>query len=99
SMPRVVRHSSRCYERCYDRLWIVHCLSTHLVMTNTRAELLRLLGELSDAAPDLRLGQLVANVASLALGAKPEAVWDAEDEQSSRRREAALGEVPASRDE
>ena len=50
-------------------------------MTNTRGELPRLLGELSDAAPELRLGQLVANVATLALGAKPEAVWDAEDEQ------------------
>jgi len=48
-------------------------------MTTTRNELLRLVGELSDEAPELRLGQLVANMATLALGAKAEAVWDAED--------------------
>ena len=48
-------------------------------MTNTRSQLLRLIGELSDEAPDLRLGQLVANLATLALGAKTEAIWDAED--------------------
>lgn len=49
-------------------------------MTTPREELLRLLAELSDEAPDLRLGQLVANLATLAQGAKVEAVWDAEDE-------------------
>jgi hypothetical protein len=48
-------------------------------MTTEREQLLRLLGELSEKAPDLRLGQLVANLATLALGAKTEAVWDAED--------------------
>ena len=32
-------------------------------------------------APDLRLGQLVANLATLAQGAKVEAIWDAEDEE------------------
>lgn len=50
-------------------------------MTNQRDELLRLMGELSEAAPNLRFGQLVANLATLALGAKPEAVWDVEDEE------------------
>ncbi len=44
-----------------------------------REELLRLLAELSAAAPHLRLGQLVANLATLARGARVEAVWDAED--------------------
>jgi hypothetical protein len=48
-------------------------------MTTTRDQLLHLLGELSEEAPELRLGQLLANLATLALGAKPEAVWDAED--------------------
>lgn len=47
----------------------------------TREELLRLLADLSEHAPDLRLGQLVANLATLAHGAKVEAVWDAEDEE------------------
>lgn len=50
-------------------------------MTTTREELLAYLTELSDAAPDLRLGQLMANLATLAQGAKVEAIWDAEDEE------------------
>lgn len=47
----------------------------------TREELLACLSELSEVAPDLRLGQLVANLATLAQGAKVEAIWDAEDEE------------------
>jgi hypothetical protein len=50
-------------------------------MTTTRSELLRLLGELSEEAGELRFGQLVANLATLAQGAKVEAIWDAEDEE------------------
>jgi hypothetical protein len=50
-------------------------------MTPTRKELLSCLTELSEVAPDLRLGQLVANLATLAQGAKVEAIWDAEDEE------------------
>lgn len=58
---------------------------THpIAMTSDREQLLRSLAELSEAAPDLRLGQMLANLATLALGAKPEAVWDAEDEQLLR---------------
>ncbi|HLW64767.1 MAG TPA: hypothetical protein VKS79_05555 [Gemmataceae bacterium] len=44
-------------------------------------ELLAALAELSETAPELRLGQLVANIATLAHGAKVEAIWDAEDEE------------------
>ena len=50
-------------------------------MTESRRQLLNLLTELSDSAPDLRLGQMIANLATLAQGAKPEAVWDAEDDE------------------
>ena len=50
-------------------------------MTESRKELLRLLAELSEADAELRLGQLIANLATLAQGAKPEAVWDAQDEE------------------
>ena len=49
-------------------------------MTTQREELLRLIAELSDQAPDLRLGQLIANLATLAKGAQVEAIWDAEDD-------------------
>jgi hypothetical protein len=48
-------------------------------MTTAREELLACLGELSEVAPNLRLGQLVANVGTLAQGAKVEAIWDPED--------------------
>jgi hypothetical protein len=51
------------------------------MMTAQRKELLGLLGELSEQAPHLRLGQLTANLATLARGAKTEALWDAEDEE------------------
>jgi hypothetical protein len=56
--------------------------------TATRSELMLVLTELGELAPDLRLGQMVANVATLALGAKVEAVWDAEDAEmlSAARR-------------
>jgi hypothetical protein len=50
-------------------------------MTTTRTELLNCLSELSETAPNLRLGQLVANLATLAQGAKAEAIWDADDEE------------------
>jgi hypothetical protein len=50
-------------------------------MTPTRSELLKLLGELSEQTGELRFGQLVANLATLAQGAKVEAIWDAEDEE------------------
>lgn len=49
-------------------------------MTTTRSELLQLLGQLSEEAGELRFGQLVANLATLAYGANVEAIWDAEDE-------------------
>lgn len=49
--------------------------------TSTRTELLRLLAELSAVAPEQRFGQMVANLATLAQGAKVEAIWDAEDNE------------------
>ena len=48
---------------------------------STRSELLTLIAELGAAAPDLRLGQLLANVATLARGTSGAAVWDAEDDE------------------
>lgn len=50
-------------------------------MNSTRVELLRFLADLSAADPDLRFGQMLANLATLAIGAKPEAVWDVEDKE------------------
>ena len=51
------------------------------MINSSRQELLALIAELSQCAPDQRLGQLIANLATLARGAKVEAVWDAEDDE------------------
>jgi hypothetical protein len=51
------------------------------MISPSRQELLALIAELSQCAPHQRLGQLVANLATLARGAKVEAVWDAEDDE------------------
>jgi hypothetical protein len=49
--------------------------------SETRRELLRVLDELSTQCPDVRFGQLIANLATLAKGPTVEAIWDAEDEE------------------
>lgn len=64
----------------------------------TRAELLRELERLSEAAPDVRLGQLVANLSFLALGPAVESVWDVEDDKllaAARQHLANLADRPA----
>jgi hypothetical protein len=51
------------------------------VTDTTNDELFELLAELRRALPSMRLGQLVANLATVARGAKPGAVWDVEDDE------------------
>jgi hypothetical protein len=51
------------------------------MITSTRRELLQILAELSEFIPDVRLGQLVANLSYLARGPSNASVWDAEDEE------------------
>jgi hypothetical protein len=46
-----------------------------------RQEILELLGRLSELTPDVRFGQLIANLSYLAVGPTAEAVWDMEDDQ------------------
>lgn len=46
-----------------------------------RQEILRELERLSELAPDVRFGQLVANLTFLAAGPWEEALWDLEDDQ------------------
>lgn len=52
-------------------------------MTNTelKRDILRALAELVDHAPDIRFGQLIANLAVIARGPTPEAIWDMEDDE------------------
>jgi hypothetical protein len=73
----------------------------------TRREILDRMGRLSELAPDMRFGQLVANLAFLAAGPWDRALWDLEDEQllgairqfeaDLSRREAAEAEPTAAR--
>ena len=51
-------------------------------MTNSaRQELLSVLAELSAACPEMRCGQLIANLSTLAKGLTAEGLWDAADEE------------------
>ncbi len=51
------------------------------MITAERQEILRLLERLSELTPDVRFGQLIANLSYLAVGPTNEAIWDMEDEQ------------------
>ncbi|CAN5386866.1 hypothetical protein BH10PLA2_BH10PLA2_16340 [soil metagenome] len=60
-----------------------------------REEILRLLERLSELTPDVRFGQLIANLSYLAVGPTNEAIWDMEDEQlltAIRKHIAVLSE-------
>jgi hypothetical protein len=46
-----------------------------------RDDLLRVLAEFSEQAPDLRFGQLICNLAFLARSTGPSDTWDVEDEE------------------
>jgi len=50
-------------------------------MTTSRAELLQVIAEISTANPDLRLGQIITNLALKARGPNVEAIWDCEDDE------------------
>lgn len=47
----------------------------------TRDELIEALAELRRALPSMRLGQLLVNMATVARGAIPGAIWEAEDHE------------------
>jgi hypothetical protein len=51
------------------------------MMNPIRRELLNVLAELSTACPEMRFGQLIANLSTLARGLSAEGIWDAEDEE------------------
>ncbi|HEY1859276.1 MAG TPA: hypothetical protein VGG61_02925 [Gemmataceae bacterium] len=51
------------------------------MITPQRQEILQLLARLSELTPDVRFGQLIANLSYLAVAPTNEAIWDMEDEQ------------------
>jgi hypothetical protein len=46
-----------------------------------RQEVLAVLAELSEVAPEVRLGQLIANLSYLARGLTDESIWNMEDDE------------------
>jgi hypothetical protein len=64
---------------------------------NVRSELLSRLGELSRACPEMRFGQLIANLAVVARGTEPGAVWEMEDQELLAAVNWQLGELLARR--
>ncbi|MFL5340306.1 MAG: hypothetical protein ACJ8F7_09150 [Gemmataceae bacterium] len=51
------------------------------MIESTRQEILSRLARLSELAPDMRFGQLIANLAFLAAGPWDKTLWDLEDDQ------------------
>lgn len=49
--------------------------------SQVRAEILRVLSQLSECCPEVRFGQLIANLSYLAKGPTNEAIWELEDEE------------------
>lgn len=49
--------------------------------TQVRKDILHTLAELSECSPEVRFGQLIANLSYLAKGPTNEAIWDVEDEE------------------
>ena len=46
-----------------------------------RKDILNVLSELGESCPEIRFGQLIANLSYLAKGPSNEAIWDMEDEE------------------
>jgi hypothetical protein len=65
------------------------------MMNPVREEILRKLERISELAPDLRFGQLIANLAFLAAGPWNETLWDLEDEQLLAALRQHLSELAA----
>ena len=51
------------------------------MIDRTRQEILQSLERLSELTPDVRFGQLIANLPYLAIGPSQEAIWEMDDEQ------------------
>jgi hypothetical protein len=65
-----------------------------------RRELLRVLDDLGEYTPDVRFGQLLANLSYMAKSFTAEAIWDVEDEEllsaaKSHLKELSERPVPA----
>ena len=55
------------------------------MIRDERRELLRVLAELSEEVPDVRFGQLIANLSYLGRGLSAESIWDVDDEDHEQQ--------------
>ena len=60
------------------------------MVSPVREEILRVLADLSAYCPEIRFGQLIANLSYLAKGPTNEAIWDMEDEELLRAAQEHL---------
>lgn len=51
------------------------------MITSVRREILTKLAQLSELDPEVRFGQLFANLTTMAAGSADQSLWDLEDEQ------------------
>lgn len=58
-----------------------------------KREILHALADLVEHTPDVRFGQLIANLAVIARGPTPEAVWDMEDDELLEAAKGHLEDV------
>jgi len=65
------------------------------MISETRRDILHELERLSESAPDLRFGQMIANLAFLAAGPWNETLWDLEDGQLLDAIRQQLSELSA----
>lgn len=61
------------------------------MISPVRQELLHVLADLSGAIPDVRFGQLIANLSTVARGLSAEGLWDAEDDELLAAAREQLG--------
>ena len=54
------------------------------MISDQRRELLQLLSQLSEEVPDVRFGQLIANLSYIGRDLSAESIWEIEDEQLLR---------------
>lgn len=62
------------------------------MMNPIRQEVLQVLGELSELVPEVRFGQMIANLSYLARGLSNESIWDMEDDELLRAARKHLEE-------
>jgi hypothetical protein len=63
------------------------------MISATRREILEKLGRLSELAPDMRFGQLVANLATIAEGRWDGVLWNLEDDKLLSAASQFAGEL------